>query len=116
MGCLLQVDACGFLYIYRTSWSVFFVYMHLSPRLRADFWHKIVHVLPVLDSWIVGGDFNNLESPSDYQVEMLGMRLLLRTLRELLIFLEVLVTRLADCFVETRQILCRSLGFSHSRF
>ena len=27
-------------------------------------------VLPPMDSWIVGGDFNNLESPLDYRADI----------------------------------------------
>ena len=45
------------------------IYAPNEARLRANFWQEIVDVLPVVDSWIVGGDFNNLESPSDYRVD-----------------------------------------------
>ena len=45
------------------------IYAPNEARLRANFWQDIVDVLPVVDSWIVGGDFNNLESPSDYRAD-----------------------------------------------
>lgn len=41
----------------------------IDPRQRAEFWIEIVDVLHVVDSWIVGVDFNNLESPSDFQAD-----------------------------------------------
>lgn len=42
------------------------VYAPIDVRLRVDLWQEIVDVLPSVDSWIVGGDFNNLEAPLDY--------------------------------------------------
>jgi len=36
-----------------------------SDRPKAES-NEIVHVLPPMDNWIVGGHFNNIESPSDY--------------------------------------------------
>jgi len=41
------------------------VYAPTEARLRASFWRQIVDVLPTVDSWIVGGDFNNVESLAD---------------------------------------------------
>ena len=46
------------------------VYAPTEARLRAVFWQEIVDVLPPMDSWIVGGDFNNLESPLDYRADI----------------------------------------------
>lgn len=43
------------------------VYAPNDPRQRANFRSSIVDVQPVVDSWIVGWDFNNLESPSDFR-------------------------------------------------
>ena len=38
------------------------VYAPTIASERAWFWGQIVDVLPIVDSWIVGGDFNNVET------------------------------------------------------
>ncbi|MCO5568576.1 hypothetical protein L7F22_022275 [Adiantum nelumboides] len=42
------------------------VYAHNTPRERARFWAQLIDALPNVDTWIVGGDFNNIESDSDW--------------------------------------------------
>ncbi|MCO5612034.1 hypothetical protein L7F22_066296 [Adiantum nelumboides] len=42
------------------------VYAHNTPRERARFWAQLTDALPVVDTWILGGDFNNIESDSDW--------------------------------------------------
>ncbi|MCO5614189.1 hypothetical protein L7F22_068470 [Adiantum nelumboides] len=42
------------------------VYAPNSPRDRARFWSQLTDFLPIVDTWIVGGDFNNIESDSDW--------------------------------------------------
>lgn len=34
-----------------------------------DFWEQIVHVLPTVDSWIVGGDFDNVKTCEHWWVD-----------------------------------------------
>lgn len=50
------------------------IYAPTHARARSAFWSLLVDVLrPVLssvDSWVVGGDFNNIESAQDYQAEV----------------------------------------------
>eukprot|EP00250_Pteridium_aquilinum_P025744 c31459_g1_i1 orf=66-242(+) len=41
------------------------VYASNDPRARSVMWHEIVDALLVVDSWIVGGDFNNVECAQD---------------------------------------------------
>ena len=43
------------------------VYAPTDARSRARFWSQLAHELPEVDSWIVGGDFNNLDSPLDFR-------------------------------------------------
>ncbi|MCO5596351.1 hypothetical protein L7F22_050412 [Adiantum nelumboides] len=38
------------------------IYAPTTAAERSWFWDQIVHVLPPVDSWIVGGDFNNVET------------------------------------------------------
>ena len=45
--------------------GVLSVYEPSVTRQRADFWIEISNALPIVDSWIVGGDFNNVESIGD---------------------------------------------------
>ncbi|MCO5587797.1 hypothetical protein L7F22_041749 [Adiantum nelumboides] len=45
------------------------VYAHNTPRERAVFWSRLTDVLPIVDTWIIGGDFNNIESDSDWCAE-----------------------------------------------
>ncbi|MCO5591743.1 hypothetical protein L7F22_045735 [Adiantum nelumboides] len=42
------------------------VYAHNSPREGARFWSQLSDALPIVDTWIVGGDFNNIESDSEW--------------------------------------------------
>ena len=42
------------------------VYVPTTASERAWFWGQIVDVLPIVDSWIVGGDFNNVETFEDW--------------------------------------------------
>ncbi|MCO5608602.1 hypothetical protein L7F22_062815 [Adiantum nelumboides] len=42
------------------------VYAPNSPRDRARFWSQLTDALPIVDTWIVRGDFNNIESDSDF--------------------------------------------------
>lgn len=96
-----------------------------DPRLRVDFWHDIVNILLVVDSWLVGGDFNHLESTLIFMqtlllcfkalllsqrlmhrtisfcletLVILGKSLLLCTLKGLLIFHGVSHPRMVDCW------------------
>lgn len=50
------------------------VYAPTHARARAAFWTLLVEdlqpVLPMVDSWVVEGDFNNIESTQDYQAEV----------------------------------------------
>ncbi|MCO5599241.1 hypothetical protein L7F22_053342 [Adiantum nelumboides] len=43
------------------------IYAPTTAAERSWFWDQIVHVLPTVDSWIVGGDFNNVETFEDWQ-------------------------------------------------
>ncbi|MCO5614063.1 hypothetical protein L7F22_068344 [Adiantum nelumboides] len=43
------------------------IYAPTTAAERSWFWDQIVHVLPPVDSWIVGGDFNNVETFQDWQ-------------------------------------------------
>ena len=36
-------------------------------RRRATFWRTLTYTVPEMDSWIVGGDFDNLETMEDQQ-------------------------------------------------
>ncbi|MCO5563388.1 hypothetical protein L7F22_017029 [Adiantum nelumboides] len=42
------------------------VYASNSLRDRPRFWSQLTDALPIVDTWIVGGDFNNIESDSDW--------------------------------------------------
>ncbi|MCO5595333.1 hypothetical protein L7F22_049375 [Adiantum nelumboides] len=42
------------------------VYAHNAPRDRANFWSQLMEALPIVDTWIIGGDFNNIESDTDW--------------------------------------------------
>lgn len=46
------------------------IYAPTEPTARARFWSSIVDVLPPLDSWVVGGDFNNVETVDDWRVDI----------------------------------------------
>lgn len=50
------------------------IYAPTHARARSDFWMLMVDALRPLsssvDSWVVGGDFNNIESALDYQAEV----------------------------------------------
>ena len=41
------------------------IYAPTNLRQRAAFWSSLTDALPEVDSWIVGGDFNNLEALED---------------------------------------------------
>ena len=43
------------------------IYAPTDLRRRATFWRTLTELLPVMDLWIVGGDFNNLETMEDEQ-------------------------------------------------
>ncbi|MCO5569045.1 hypothetical protein L7F22_022751 [Adiantum nelumboides] len=43
------------------------IYAPTTAAERSWFWDQIVHVLPPVDSWIVGGDFNNVETFEDWR-------------------------------------------------
>ena len=43
------------------------IYAPTDLRRRATFWRSLTDLLPAMDSWIVGGDFNNLETLEDQQ-------------------------------------------------
>ena len=43
------------------------IYAPIDMRRRAAFWSSLTGLLPEMDSWIVGGDFNNLEALEDQQ-------------------------------------------------
>ncbi|MCO5602511.1 hypothetical protein L7F22_056644 [Adiantum nelumboides] len=45
------------------------VYAHNSATERASFWSQLTDALPIVDTWIIGGDFNNIESDSDWCAE-----------------------------------------------
>ena len=45
--------------------GVLYIYASTDLRRRATFWRSLTDLLPVMDSWIVGGDFNNLETMED---------------------------------------------------
>ena len=47
-------------------WWVFCVYVPTIASERAWFLRQIVDVLPIVDSWIVGGDFNNVQTFEDW--------------------------------------------------
>ena len=52
------------------------IYAPTDLRRRATFWSSLTALLPEMDSWIVGGDFNNLETLEDQQgrgLEFLGI-------------------------------------------
>ncbi|MCO5592274.1 hypothetical protein L7F22_046273 [Adiantum nelumboides] len=42
------------------------IYAPTTAAQRSWFWDHIVDVLPFVDSWIVGGDFNNVETFEDW--------------------------------------------------
>ena len=46
------------------------IYAPTTPRERAIFWDRILDVLLDVDHWVVGGDFNNIESAQDYRAEI----------------------------------------------
>ena len=46
-------------------WLVSCVYMCLPLPIGAIFWDHILDVLPDVEHWVVGGDFNNIESHDD---------------------------------------------------
>ncbi|MCO5596732.1 hypothetical protein L7F22_050800 [Adiantum nelumboides] len=41
------------------------VYAHNTRRVRATFWSQLTDEFPIVDTWIIGGDFNNIESDTD---------------------------------------------------
>ena len=41
------------------------IYAPTGLRWRAAFWRSLSDSLPEVDSWIIGGDFNNLEALED---------------------------------------------------
>ena len=43
------------------------IYAPIDLRRTVTFWRTLTELLPVMDSWIVGGDFNNLETMEDQQ-------------------------------------------------
>ena len=43
------------------------IYAPTDLRRRATFWRTLTELLLVMDSWIGGGDFNNLETMEDQQ-------------------------------------------------
>ena len=50
--------------------GVLSVYAPTVARQGADFWAQIIDVLPSVDSWIVGGDFNNVECIDDLRISV----------------------------------------------
>ena len=48
-----------------------YTYVPTTPRERVIFWDCILDVLPNVDHWVVGGDFNNIESHNDWRVAIL---------------------------------------------
>lgn len=46
------------------------VYASTEPRAHARFWSHTVDVLPSVDSWVIGGDFNNVETIDDWRAEV----------------------------------------------
>ncbi|MCO5569823.1 hypothetical protein L7F22_023537 [Adiantum nelumboides] len=42
------------------------VYAHTTPRDRATFWSQLIDALPIVETWIIGGDFNNIEFDFDW--------------------------------------------------
>ncbi|MCO5602873.1 hypothetical protein L7F22_057012 [Adiantum nelumboides] len=47
--------------------DVLCIYARTTAVDRLWFWDRIVDALPFVDSWIVGGDFNNVETFEDWQ-------------------------------------------------
>ncbi|MCO5573007.1 hypothetical protein L7F22_026771 [Adiantum nelumboides] len=45
------------------------IYAPTRATQRSWFWDQIVDVLPSVDSWLVGGDFNNVEIFEDWRVD-----------------------------------------------
>ena len=43
------------------------IYTPTDLRRRVTYWRTLTELLPAMDSWIVGGDFNNLETMEDQQ-------------------------------------------------
>lgn len=43
------------------------VYAPTDLQMRVAFWRSIVDTLQEMDSWIIGGDFNNLETQENQQ-------------------------------------------------
>ena len=43
------------------------IYAPTDLQQRASFWQTLAGLVPEVDSWIVGGDFNNLEMLEDHQ-------------------------------------------------
>ena len=41
------------------------IYAPIDLRRRVTFWRTLIKLLPTMDSWIDGGDFNNLETMED---------------------------------------------------
>ena len=46
------------------------VYVPTEALARSRFWSRIKDVLPSVDSWIIGGDFNNVEAFEDWRAEI----------------------------------------------
>ncbi|MCO5563921.1 hypothetical protein L7F22_017573 [Adiantum nelumboides] len=38
------------------------IYAPNTPRKKANFWSQLIETLPIVSTWIIGGDFNNIES------------------------------------------------------
>ena len=56
----LMAGQHGYLYIsIIVSWGLC-IYVPVHPTHRSTLWNHIVDGLPLADSWIVGGDFNNV--------------------------------------------------------
>ena len=41
------------------------IYTPTNLWRMVTFWRTLIELLPTMDSWIVGGDFNNLETMED---------------------------------------------------
>ena len=51
------------------SYGLLSIYAPTDARAWSLFWDSLAQSLPCMDSWIVGGDFNNVELPSDVSFE-----------------------------------------------
>ena len=59
----------GFSLIDDRSFGFLSVYAPTESHARSAFWDAISQNLPSMDTWIVGGDFNNIELPSDVRID-----------------------------------------------